>query len=323
MLRYYFFDKETDGQKIVFDNGTEEWRTWTTNEQEKDIVRKAFAKWKSVGIGLEFKEAGVRDEAEMRIGFMKEDGSWSYIGREILKYGRDERTMNFGWDLTRDPREIDTAVHEIGHTLGFPHEHQNPNAGIVWDEEAVYRTLAQKPNYWNRETTYYNIIKKIEPDTIQGSNWDPNSIMHYPFEPGLIKEPKQYYNNGLFPEGGLSLRDKMWVQKFYPALKKQDYTELKPFQSTDLAVEAGQQKDFIFEPPATKAYDMRTFGKSDSVMVLFEEVNGELRYVTASDDSGEDRNAAIQVKLFKGRKYILRVRVYYLERSGEVAVMVW
>ena len=31
--------------------------------------------------------------------------------------------MNFGWDLTQ-PGEIDTALHEIGHTIGFPHEHQ-------------------------------------------------------------------------------------------------------------------------------------------------------------------------------------------------------
>ena len=53
--------------------------------------------------------------------------------------------MNFGWDLTQ-PGEIDTAIHEIGHTLGFPHEHQNPHAGIVWDEEAVYAALAQPPN---------------------------------------------------------------------------------------------------------------------------------------------------------------------------------
>ena len=29
----------------------------------------------------------------------------------------------------------DTALHGIGHTLGLPHEHQNPNAGIVWDVE--------------------------------------------------------------------------------------------------------------------------------------------------------------------------------------------
>ncbi|WP_374089487.1 hypothetical protein [Methylomicrobium lacus] len=62
--------------------------------------------------------------------------------------------MNFGWNLTEAASEIDTAIHEIGHTLGFPHEHQNPNSGIAWDEEAVYHSLAQPPNSWSREVTF-------------------------------------------------------------------------------------------------------------------------------------------------------------------------
>ena len=49
--------------------------------------------------------------------------------------------MNFGWDLTPLGRST-TALHEIGHTLGMPHEHQNPFAGIAWDEETVYATSA-------------------------------------------------------------------------------------------------------------------------------------------------------------------------------------
>lgn len=110
------------------------------------MVHKAFQIWKDIGIGLEFKEVSSKTEAEIRIGFLEGDGAWSYIGKDILKQGINERTMNFGWDITRNPRKIDTAIHEIGHTLGFPHEHQNPNAGIVWDEEKVYASLASPPN---------------------------------------------------------------------------------------------------------------------------------------------------------------------------------
>lgn len=51
--------------------------------------------------------------------------------------------MNIGWDITGD---IDAAVHEIGHSLGLPHEHQNPHAVITWDEEAVHAGLAAPPN---------------------------------------------------------------------------------------------------------------------------------------------------------------------------------
>ena len=322
VLRYYFFDKQTDGQTVFFADGRSEWRTWTTAEAEKAVVRRAFEIWKAVGIGLEFKEVAARDEAEIRIGFMRGDGAWSYIGRDVLNQGPDKRTMNFGWDLTRRASEIDTAIHEIGHTLGFPHEHQNPNAGIVWDEEAVYTSLAQPPNGWSRDKTYYNIIRKIDPDTVQGSNWDPNSIMHYPFEAGLIKEPAQY-RSGLRPTGGLSERDKTWVKTFYPLLTDNDYSELKPLQSVELDIAEGEQKNFIIQPTATRYYDIRTFGVSDTVMVLFEDEGGELRYRTGDDDSGEDSNASIRFKLIQGRKYVLRIRLYYSDRRGATAVMMW
>ena len=55
--------------------------------------------------------------------------SWSYLGRDILSdriAPKHKPTMNFGWDITRD---TDAALHEIGHTLACPHEHQNPNSG--------------------------------------------------------------------------------------------------------------------------------------------------------------------------------------------------
>ena len=83
-LHYYFFDQETDGERVFFSNGTSEWRSWTTSDAEKEVVRRAFQLWKDVGIGLEFEEVGSRDEAELRIGFMRGDGAWSYIGRGVL-----------------------------------------------------------------------------------------------------------------------------------------------------------------------------------------------------------------------------------------------
>jgi Astacin (Peptidase family M12A) len=322
ILHYYFFDKPTDGETVRFSDGTTQWVPWTTTEAEKNVVRQAFKAWKGVGIGLEFEEVDTRDEAEVRIGFMRGDGAWSYIGRTILDIGRDDRTMNFGWDLTRTPDEIDTAIHEIGHTLGFPHEHQNPNAGIVWNEEAVYTALAKPPNSWSREKTFYNIIRKIEPDTVQGSNWDPNSIMHYPFSAGLIDKPEQY-RTGLMPAGNLSDRDKVWVKTFYPSLGGNDYVPLTPFQSVTLSIATGQQRNFLVEPQATRNYEFRTFGESDTVMVFFEDINGKLRYRIGDDDSGEDRNASFRVKLFKGKKYVLRVRLYYSDKAGETAVMMW
>ena len=230
-LHYYFFDKQTDGENVRFADGRTEWRPWTTTDTQKNVVRRAFRTWKDQGLGLEFSEVDSRDEAEIRVGFMQDDGSWSYIGRDVLGIGRDSRTMNFGWSLTGSDGE-ETALHEIGHTLGFPHEHQNPNAGIIWDEDAVYAALAAPPNSWSRETTFHNIIRKIAADQVRGSNWDPNSVMHYPFGPGLIKEPAQY-RSGLVPAGGLSSWDRESTLSFYPRLTETDYEELVPMRDGD------------------------------------------------------------------------------------------
>lgn len=323
-LHYYFFDEATDGRNVTMLSGSKLWRPWKTTEAEKNIVRRAFEVWKNVGIGINFKEVTSRDEAEIRIGFERGDGAWSHVGRDIvdLKLGRNERTMNFGWDLTRHPRELDTAVHEIGHTLGFPHEHQNPIAGIVWDEEAVYAALAGPPNRWDRQKTFYNIIRKITPDQVQGSEWDPNSVMHYPFEPGLIKEPVSY-RNGISPQGGLSERDKTWVKSFYPPLADSILPSLRPAESVKLSLAPGEQSNFAIEPAATRSYEIRTFGASDTVMVLFEKDGSRLRYLYGDDDKGEDRNSTLKVKLLSGKKYVLRIRLAYAERSEDTALMMW
>jgi len=325
VLRYYFFDQSTDGRNVLLPNGTTEWRPWATSEAEKAVVREAFQLWKDVGIGISFKEVDTRDEAEIRIGFEREDGAWSYIGRDIIDIvpSRDARTMNFGWDLTRSAREMDTAVHEIGHTIGFPHEHQNPNAGIVWDEEAVYADLAAPPNRWKREKTFYNILRKLNVSEVRGSDWDPDSIMHYPFKAGLIKQPDRYRTTALQPAGGLSARDKAWIKTFYPPQDDASNPELKIAESFKLALAPSEQRNFVIHPTASRDYNIQTFGTSDTVMVLFEEVNGELRYLAGDDDSGEDRNAYIKVKLMSGRHYVLRVRLYYADRSSETAVMLW
>lgn len=291
-----------------------------------EVVRRAFKAWEDVGIGLKFAEVDDISEAEVRIGFRAGDGAWSYVGRDILEIGQSKRTMNFGWRLAgtaNRPEDIDTPIHEIGHTLGFPHEHQNPKAGIEWNEEAVYADLAGPPNFWSRDKTYYNIIRKLPQDEVDGSDWDPNSIMHYPFKAGMINHPVEY-RDGLDPQPGLSETDKEEVRKFYPPEEEQDEpAELNPFQSELLSLEAGGQANFVVKPQATREYTISTFGGSDTVMVLFEKVDGEFRFLAGDDDSGYSTNARIQVLLRPQREYMLRIRLYSQYAEGDTAVLMW
>ncbi len=289
-------------------------------EPQKQAVRDAFAHWKSLGLGLEFTETSDRSEAEVRVAFDQGDGSWSYVGRDLLGIANTDPTMNFGWDLTDDYGRT-TALHEIGHTLGMPHEHQNPFAGIEWDEPKVYSYFAGAPNSWSRAQTFQNVLKKLGQQDVEGSDWDPDSVMEYWFPAGLILRPEQF-REGLNPPGGLSALDVAWAVKFYPALLEA-MASLQPFVSSPLALHPSDQANFTVLPDETRTYRFSTFGTADTVLVLFEEVDGQLRHLESDDDGGEDRNAAFKVKLFKGRKYVARVRLYWSGDSGKTSLMYW
>ena len=311
VLKYYFFKGASDGSPSG----------WKGNPQQITMVKQAFKAWKDLGIGLNFEETNDKNEAQIRIGFLRGDGAWSYVGRDVIDIASspEERTMNFGWDISND---LDTPIHEIGHTIGLPHEHQNPFAGIVWDEEKVYAALAAPPNNWDRDTTYYNIIKKLPLNEVEGSTHDPDSVMHYPFEAGLIKEPAKF-RNGINPSGGLSAKDKEFAKKFYPSLTKSDYKQLKLSQSEPLQIMATEQRNFTFKPTRSRKYTIETFGQADTLMVLYEKNGNEEIYLSGDDDSGQDYNSKITMRLIKDREYIIRLRLFYNDSQGDLSVMIY
>lgn len=309
VLHYAFFENSGN------------FKRWAGTAAQQQVVHDAIQAWTQLGIGIGFEEVADRGDAEVRIGFERGDGHWSYVGRDVLRQGSDDRTLNL--DPGAGNFDVDTACHELGHTLGLPHEHQNPKAGIQWDEEAVYSALAAPPNGWDRATTYSNIISKVSQEAVSGSTWDPDSIMHYSFERGLILRPEKY-QAGLTPAGGLSPADKTWIRSFYPSLASKDDTALQLLQSERLKIFAGEQRNFLLKPTTTRYYEMRTFGTADTVAVLFERHKKRSdSYIIGDDDSGEDRNAYIRRRLYADHTYVLRVRLYYASAAGETGVMWW
>jgi len=308
VLNYYFFKSPAN---------------WRGADNQKKVVRAAFNDWKKLGIGLQFVEVNDPTVAEIRIGFQP-GGSWSYVGRDSIDLvsGPDKRTMNFGWDLTT-PYGKDTALHEIGHVLGFPHEHQNPNAGIVWDVDEVNNYFTGPPNNWDEQQVYYNILRKVSSAEVDGSDWDKNSIMHYQFNAGQIKSPAEYQTSALIPDPGLSEIDKAEVRKFYPDNSQKQIPDLKPFVSRIVKLSAGQQVDYVINPEISRTYTMQTFGKMDTVMVLFEDDNGTPVYLSGDDDSGTNNNSRLEYRLISGRSYFLRLRLYYSSGIGQGGVMLW
>jgi hypothetical protein len=136
----------------------------------------------------------------------------------------------------------------------------------------------------------------------------------------LIDEPDTYDINGLIPPGTLSAADKEWALKWYPPLAVALPT-LQPFQTAAVDLAVGQQIDFAIKPAESRKFRIETKGATDTLLVLFEDINGVPRMLAGDDDSGADRNATIVHKLFSGRNYIARLRLYYPGRSGKTALL--
>lgn len=291
-------------------------------ESQKKVVRTAFQKWKSLGIGISFSEVNNVQDAMVRIGFDLSDGSWSYVGRDILTIPKNKRTMNFGWDLNADSYGMTTALHEIGHTIGFQHEHQSPFAGIEWNADAVYKEFSGPPNNWPKSQIDSNIINKLSPNQVKGSEWDANSIMEYEFGPGLIVKPASY-ENGINPPGTLSPLDIKGIKSFYPPINVTKVIKLDSLVSSAIKASSGDQVDFVFRAPATRKYTFQTFGNMDTVMVVSEKSKKENYYLSGDDDSGFEKNTKIELPLVKGREYLVNVRVLYTQENNEGGIIVF
>jgi hypothetical protein len=117
--------------------------------------------------------------ADIRIDFDPEGGAWSLLGTDSLSEKKEEPTMNFGWF------DVPTTLHEFCHALGMVHEHSNPNGKpINWAVCHVTKYMNDTQG-WDAETIKENVIEKYKVDQINGSEFDPQSIMLY-FFPGTI-----------------------------------------------------------------------------------------------------------------------------------------
>lgn len=288
------------------------------------IVENAFKLWKSVNIGLTFTKVTDLNVAEIRIKFNNDYSAWSYVGTDNLSIPKTSETMHFGWVLENVHNGTDdTAIHEIGHALGMGHEHQSPLAGIVWDEEAVYQSFAESQG-WDRDTIYHNIIKKYAAAEITGSNWDTNSIMHYPFEAGLILQPAYYYSNPLIPAGGLSPTDIAQVKSWYPAANIIPINTIAYKTVQQMVVKAGVEVLFKFVPSASGSYSFQTVGDNiDTLLTLYEEQGASKVKLATDDDSAGQAHAKIKANLVLGKSYIVGIRLYSNTKEGVTNLVVY
>jgi hypothetical protein len=198
-----------------WDNGhTLRCRFLDGDELQRQKVTDNARRWEDyANVHLEFVED---PDAEIRISFEADPGSWSAIGTDCLiteYFPQYQPTMNFGWlrDDTPDDEYERVVVHEFGHALGCIHEHQSPNEHLKWDVNAVYEAFSGPPNYWSKADIDQNILEKYSPDGISATRFDRKSIMLYQFDGSLFTNGK-----GTALNTHLSKLDEKMIGQMYP-----------------------------------------------------------------------------------------------------------
>lgn len=274
-----------------------------TSDQHRTVEQFAPRWTDHANLNFEF---GNDPDAEIRISFA-DDGAWSYVGTDAKGIHVSRSTMNFGW------LDEPVVLHEFGHAIGLAHEHQNPDQGIKWNEDAVIQDLSGPPNNWDVATIRHNVLNKYTHDQINGTAFDSDSIMLYAF-------PKEWTLDGFETKKNkkLSDMDKAFAagEKMYPGRGSQpEVVELgvQEMKGTKASIgQAGEEDLFTFTVKSPGRHHMETEGETDLVMKLYgPDSNTEL--IAEDDDGGKGYNPKISADLAPG-KYFIQVRHY--NRTG-------
>lgn len=160
---------------------------------------------------------GDDEEAEIRISFRADPGSWSAVGTDALItdeswFPPGTPTMNYGWltDASDDEEYSRVVVHEFGHALGCIHEHQGPKANIRWNKPVVYDYFHRSQG-WSREDVDHNLFNRYSEEVTQFTNFDPKSIMIYHIPKEFTLDGVSYPTNTV-----LSQTDIDFIGRQYP-----------------------------------------------------------------------------------------------------------
>lgn len=277
---------------------------------QQDMVRDIAPQWtQHANLDFEFTN---HPRAEIRVTFDANDGAWSYVGTDNSNIPLHAATLNLGW------QDQGVILHEFGHMIGLSHEHQNPAGGIQWNEAQVIADLGGPPNFWDEAMVRRNVLNKYRADQVNGTDFDPDSVMLYAF-------PDNWTTNmgGTSENPDLSDLDKDFVASalMYPGRGAAEATEIEVCHGVAQEIaEAGEEDVFRFTVAAQGRYVVETSGSTDVVIVLFGPDSVTLK-IAEDDDGGVGRNSRISADLGPG-EYHVAVRHFNRHKTGAYRISV-
>jgi hypothetical protein len=150
-------------------------------------------------------------------------GYWSYLGTDILHIPKNQQTMNLEeFSMSTPESEYHRVVrHEMGHTLGFPHEHMRKALVDKIDPAKAIEYFGRTQG-WSEEEVRQQVLTPLEESSLLGNTPDPRSIMCYQI-PGIITKDGKPIIGGK----DIDTSDSSFAAKIYPKKGKPAKPEIK------------------------------------------------------------------------------------------------
>lgn len=183
-------------------------------ELQNKIIAHANAWGGPSGGNVRFRLTGNVADAQVRIARVPQQGYWSYLGVELLSIPGNQQTLNLdSFSMGTPDREFHRVVrHEIGHTMGMPHEHMRPELVARLNVAKTIRYFQQTQG-WSAAEVRAQVLTPLDPRTLTAGPIDQDSIMCYQL-PGSITIDGQPIRGG----NDINAADLAFCRRIYPPI---------------------------------------------------------------------------------------------------------